>query len=99
MSKEKELKAMVVKNDLGKGFKIIETGMQVEILFGMPIPKSLKNVSAGDPHLKRPDIDNLTKYVMDMLNGVVYKDDSQIYTLTVNKMYSKRPLTEIFIYY
>ncbi len=37
------------------------------------------------PH--RPDIDNLSKAVMDALNEVAYTDDSQIVALDAMKIY------------
>ena len=38
-------------------------------------------------HVYKPDADNLAKFVLDALNGTFYKDDSQIYQLTVVKRY------------
>lgn len=35
---------------------------------------------------KRPDIDNLCKFVLDALTGVVYSDDAQIVKLTTTKL-------------
>lgn len=35
---------------------------------------------------QRPDIDNLAKFVLDALNGVVYKDDEQIVKLVTYKL-------------
>ena len=43
--------------------------------------------SAPRMHVYKPDTDNLAKFVLDALNGVYYKDDSQIYCLTVEKRY------------
>lgn len=36
---------------------------------------------------KKPDIDNIAKVVLDALNGVAYKDDTQVVTLEVRKFY------------
>lgn len=46
-------------------------------------------------HVSRPDVDNLTKFVMDALNKVYWKDDSYISSLVVNKFYSDTPRTVI----
>lgn len=44
------------------------------------------------------DFDNLAKAVCDALNGVVYKDDSQIVKCTIEKRQDKEnPRTEIFV--
>ncbi|BCK01631.1 RusA family crossover junction endodeoxyribonuclease [Anaerocolumna chitinilytica] len=36
---------------------------------------------------KKPDIDNIAKVVLDALNGIAYKDDTQVVTLEVRKFY------------
>jgi len=45
---------------------------------------------------KKPDIDNIIK-CMDALNGIAWKDDSQIVTVIASKWYSDRPRVEIEI--
>ena len=40
---------------------------------------------------KKPDVDNIVKTVTDALSGVIYKDDKQITSLVVGKIYSVRP--------
>jgi len=39
----------------------------------------------------RPDVDNYAKGIKDALNGIMYKDDSQITNLTVRKYYAEQP--------
>jgi Holliday junction resolvase RusA-like endonuclease len=46
---------------------------------------------------KKPDADNIAKAVCDALNGIAYKDDSQVVDLTVRKHYSKFPRVQVFI--
>lgn len=36
---------------------------------------------------KKPDIDNIAKVILDALNGVAYKDDTQVILLQVEKYY------------
>ncbi len=38
--------------------------------------------------IKKPDIDNIVKVVADALNGVAYKDDTQIVHVIAKKAYS-----------
>lgn len=45
----------------------------------------------------RPDADNVLKTVQDALNGLAYKDDSQIVESLARKWYSDEPRTEIYI--
>lgn len=48
---------------------------------------------------RRRDIDNMTKLILDALNGVAYNDDWQIDRLEAAKSYDKtRPRTEVQIW-
>lgn len=76
---------------------LIEEPIFLKIVFRMPIPKSttkarMKAILNGEAlYTKRPDIDNLVKAVLDSLNNVVIGDDSQIYGLRAEKIYSQNP--------
>ncbi len=48
-------------------------------------------------HVKRPDADNILKSVQDGLNKVAFMDDSQIWSLCVEKRYSEYPRVEVVI--
>lgn len=48
---------------------------------------------------KKPDIDNLCKTVMDALNGIAFKDDSQIVKLRANKVYGRVSGTTVEVIY
>ena len=39
----------------------------------------------------KPDYDNFAKLLGDACNGIVYRDDSQIWRATVEKVYGERP--------
>ncbi|HHD2713896.1 RusA family crossover junction endodeoxyribonuclease [Clostridium perfringens] len=39
--------------------------------------------------IKKPDADNIAKIILDSLNGIAYKDDSQIIELSVIKRYTE----------
>ncbi len=56
--------------------------------FMMPRPKSMPKKVIY--HTKKPDVDNLAKSIKDALQGIIYKTDSQIISLTVSKRYSPR---------
>jgi Holliday junction resolvase RusA-like endonuclease len=45
----------------------------------------------------RPDCDNFLKSALDGMNGVAFRDDSQIVSVAVHKFYSSEPRTEIEI--
>src|SRR5699024_9202978 len=60
--------------------------------------KKLEAVKSGElRYTKHKDLDNLAKSVMDALNNVVYKDDSQIVTLCANKEYGTTDHVHVII--
>lgn len=69
----------------------------VEVTAVYPIPKSATKASitaiqAGRILPKRkPDIDNVLKVVLDSLNGIAYKDDSQVVMISGKKIYGHEP--------
>jgi len=89
-----------------KGELIENTSIAIHIKFCMKRPKSdygtgrntgkLKK-SAPVDHIKKPDIDNMIKFVLDVLNGHVYHDDSLINYIASAKCYCENPRTEITI--
>ena len=82
---------------------IFSGAVAIEIHAYYEIPKSasrkrvLDMVSDRERPTKKPDGDNIAKAVCDALNGVAYKDDSQVVDLTVRKYYSKIPHVQVFI--
>lgn len=77
--------------------------LRVIIRAFFPIPKSaskkkhLEMLGGAVRPTKKPDVDNLVKSILDALNGVAYKDDSQVVELTIGKIYSENPLTIVTI--
>ena len=83
--------------------EIITGPVDLWLKFFMPIPKatSKKNRASMNlgliRHTKRPDLDNLVKFYMDVLNGF-WKDDCQVTRLEAVKLYGENPRTEIRIF-
>ena len=81
----------------------IEGAVLLELELYMGIPKSASKkrkarmLSHEERPTKRPDLDNCLKAVCDALNGIAYKDDSQIVGAVVQKFYSDEPRVEIEI--
>jgi len=46
---------------------------------------------------KKPDLDNIAKAWNDALNGVVYRDDSLICRMTLDKRYGLQPLVVVTV--
>lgn len=76
----------------------------MEIYAFMSIPKSTskKKVTQMLMELirpkKKPDMDNIAKAVADSLNGIAYKDDSQVADLVIRKFYSDIPRIVVNLY-
>ena len=72
----------------------LETPVTLYLYIRAPIPKSLpkKRIEAClnglEKPIKKPDASNVLKSIEDAMNGVVYKDDSQIVNIHVAKVYS-----------
>ena len=63
----------------------LENPLQVQVTIRIQKPKS-----KGKKHCwptSRPDADNYAKLVLDALNGVLWRDDSQVVRLFVEKAY------------
>jgi len=76
-------------------------GVQMKIYREIPKSTTKKDRKLINEGLKRPvvrpDTDNYTKAILDALNGIIYKDDSQIVDLKASKYYSDDPRVEIKI--
>ena len=74
-----------------------------EVVYYLPRPKALQGTkyrSRPVAHTKRPDLDKLTRAVLDALTTVVWADDAQVVDLLAFKRYAAvdgRPRVEIRI--
>jgi len=81
----------------------LETPVSLYLYIRVPIPasatkKRLQAIADGsEKPTKKPDASNVLKSVEDGMNGVVYKDDSQIVNIHVTKVYSSEPGVDICI--
>ncbi len=78
----------------------LEGALVVEVWFVFPRPKRTpKSLGPGRlPHAKRPDIDNLTKLLLDALSA--HFDDGQVCAADISKVYAAEgedPHTEVSI--
>lgn len=81
----------------------IEGAISLSVAFLMPIPESSSKkkreaMARGEiRHIKKPDVDNMIKFVKDCANGILWRDDSQVFNIWANKLYAKNPQTHITI--
>ena len=95
---EKEQWQWQVKLQLARNFKVFTTPLLLKLSFIMPIPKAIKFTQEGISwHSKKPDLDNLIKFVKDCGNKLVWEDDSQVCYISAMKYYGLEPKTEIDI--
>jgi len=62
--------------------------VRVRLCFALPRPQRLSR-QASRSHVKRPDVDKLARAALDALTGVLWKDDSQVCSLTAIKTYAR----------
>lgn len=85
-------------------FEPVEIALTLVLTAGLTIPTSasrIKKQKMEDGEIrptKKPDNDNVLKAVMDALEGLAYKNDSQIVSAGVDKFYSTKPGLMISIY-
>lgn len=68
----------------------LDGALSINLNFFFHKPKSnKKNYPA-----QKPDIDNLVKAVLDALNGIAFKDDSQIVSISCNKRWTNETFSK-----
>lgn len=89
---------------LERGEKPFADGEALDIMvnayFPIPsgTPKRKRDGLHLTPYLKRGDIDNIIKAVLDALNGIAYKDDSAVFSVYGRKIYTTGdPFTAVTI--
>lgn len=65
------------------GLTIAEGPVRVALCFYMPRPRTVKR----EHPTTKPDLDKLTRAVLDALTGVAWKDDAQVTGLEAVKLY------------
>lgn len=84
-------------------FEMIEGRLQVVIVAYLKIPKSTQKkkiesmLENKESPIKKPDIDNIAKVILDAMNGFVFKDDNQVSKITVEKRYAIQERVDIIV--
>lgn len=74
----------VVASSQMNGSPKIEGPIHATLKFIFKRKKSVKRIH----HTVKPDLDNLIKAVFDGLNGIAFKDDAQICSISATKVYA-----------
>ncbi|RNC62783.1 MAG: hypothetical protein AWM53_02002 [Candidatus Dichloromethanomonas elyunquensis] len=87
-----------VNRHLGDG----QIEIEVDMYYSIPKSAAKGKILAMKHNIvrptKKPDCDNVLKAIADSLNGIAYKDDSQIVTAVIRKLYSVEPRVEVEIF-
>lgn len=72
--------------------ELSEKAFKAKIIAVFEPPKSISKKKKEElltkaDYTKKPDVDNIAKIILDSLNGLAYKDDSQVSSLIVLKDY------------
>ena len=73
--------------------------LYIDVYHAIPAstPKSQVTALLDKHPLKKPDIDNVIKVVMDSLNGLAYEDDKQVIGIVAGKFYAREGRVEVRI--
>lgn len=76
-----------------------DIAIEIEMNFYFHCPSNKMNLLHWGimDHVEKPDVDNICKFYLDVLNKIIYEDDKQIIQCIGNKFYSEDPRTEIKI--
>lgn len=82
------------KNSCGDWYSETPLKMTITAIHGIPKSTSKKDrekmLNNELKPTKKPDADNIAKIICDALNGIAYKDDTQIVELEVKKIYGEQ---------
>jgi Holliday junction resolvase RusA-like endonuclease len=82
---------------------LLETPVSVFLYIRHAVPQSYSKkrteacLSGLEQPCKKPDIDNIAKTYLDAMNGVIFKDDTQVIDLHVKKVYSAVPGVDVMV--
>ena len=82
-----------LKRDEVQDQSLIEGPVAVELLFQFVPGKTVKRKEMTT----KPDVDKLSRAILDSLTGVVWKDDSQVVELRARKQYGVADLCRIAV--
>lgn len=78
------------------------TPVRLKVDVYLPLAKSTPTSLTSAPNVRKPDLDNVVKLVLDALNGVAWEDDQQVNCIFAKKLERRRfgnPHTHIRVEY
>lgn len=89
-----------LQESLGEDWVPLKQPIAVELQFRYGLTKTdrAEKRKIREPRRMSPDLDNLAKFILDAMNGVVYTDDRWVSTLYCSKIYAPENETIVTIY-
>jgi len=93
---------MMAKAAMGAS-KPLEGALEAFIYVTFPVPASYSKkrteacLSGQEKHIKKPDLDNVIKSVIDGMDKIVFENDSQITSIHSTKVYGEVPKVEVLV--
>lgn len=69
--------------------------IHIDVTFYMPVPKLLKDRALSIHHIGSPNLENLNKFLLEVIREIIIADARVISSFSSKKMYAKEPRTEI----
>lgn len=85
------------------GRPLLEGPVELRLIIDVAIPaswskrKQQRALAAEILPTTKPDVDNIVKAIGDGLNGVVWKDDSQVSDVMARKRYAEKPQVRVMV--
>ena len=92
---EADIKATIRRQVMESGSFGAGVPLTLSVTFFVEKPKSARKCDIMP--VKRPDLDNYTKLLLDACNKYVYPDDAQIVNMKLRKRYGTPPRIELMI--
>jgi Holliday junction resolvase RusA-like endonuclease len=93
---------MMAKAAMGAS-EVLDGALEAFIYVTFPVPASYSKkrteacLNDVEKHTKRPDLDNVIKAVIDGMDKIVFKDDSQITSIHSTKVYGEVAKVEVMV--
>ena len=93
---------MMAKAAMGAS-KALEGALEAFIYVTFPVPASYSKkrteacLNETEKHIKKPDLDNVVKAVLDGMSDIVFLSDSQIMSIHATKVYGEIAKVEVLV--
>ncbi len=95
--KSEALTIATIRKELKDSFSTFEKDVPLHLSATFFIPKPASSPKKVLYPVKRPDLDNYTKTLLDSLNQYLFPDDSQIVSMKLRKAFGSPPRIELKI--